>query len=204
MSLFQKRIFFRPLSPNWWFWWQSDFSKTDISKTKAFQKKIPTALFCGARRELFFDVCRIRVNSSHDWDFTISKKCEMAIFYKHIRCGFLHLVTFRLQPRFSRRWARFRQKGCWSFLLRTRRSREWRGRDCCSRPRGREIGVLKKCKVEILTFSDEILRSLLFFSKLNAFSPKSLPTFFVKREKFSRMIRVKFASEARWLRNLHF
>ena len=53
-------------------------------------------------------------------------------------------------------------------------------------------------------FSDGISRSLLFISKLNDFSPKSLPTFFVKREETPRMVRVKLASEARRPSNRRF
>ena len=69
-------------------------------------------------------------------------------------------------------------------------------------PRNRHLK--KGVKWRFSRFSHGILRSLLFISKLNGFSTKSLPTFFVKREKIPRMIRVKFASEVQGLRNLHF
>ena len=64
--------------------------------------------------------------------------------------------------------------------------------------RGAEKSAFKKSvRWRFPRFSDGILRSLLFISKLNGVSPKSLPTFFVKREKIPRMVRVKFASEVR-------
>ena len=69
-------------------------------------------------------------------------------------------------------------------------------------PRNRRFKKVRDGDFDV--FSDGNLRSLLFISKLNGFSPKSLPTFFVKREKTPRMVRVKFASWARGLRNRHF